>query len=513
MANSYFTFPISEHIEETPDGFLVARDAVVARSGWFEYTCAELGADKLKELGFDAGPEEMIKVYRPAEEMFHPDTLGSMEGKPLTDNHPEGGEFVGPENSRDLAFGHIQNVRKSDKPLPSGDYAVLADIHVQADPLISEIRNKVKRELSIGFNYRLVRNGDRLEMHDIIVNHCAVVPRGRAGREARIVDNEPKFVQKGVALGSKGKNSSKGRGKPMDWKRVFGFGLKAADAEPEELTDAAMEMARRVRDDEDDREEAEDLEVPKYRWKKGSKARGKAKASRKLARLKKARARDAECDYHEALDRCLQGTADDVDIDELVRLLEQYFEEEAEEPEHEEDAHAHYDSEHEEKYDAEDEDEDEEEQEEDGEEEFEQEAKQEPKLELDSLRRLIRPSRDEEHHEPEHEEDGEEHEEGEKSRDRQIRMTHDRSYARDGAIEVLKALRPVAARTRDRNVRRAYDSIVRELARSSRPYAGGYREFSERARAHDGAPKARTEAEISREIDEIFAKARAEGRK
>ena len=184
----YFTTPISEHLEETPEGNLIARDCVIGRTGWQTYKIGDLPEDAATRMGLDtSNPNSDVELYRPAEEVFAPDTLRSAEGKAVTDNHPPG--FVEPANFTEFARGHMQHVRKGGDALESGDWPMVADVHVTAEPLLSKVRNKLVRELSLGYDYGIRKVGDRIEQCDIVINHLAVVPKGRAGPEARIQDS------------------------------------------------------------------------------------------------------------------------------------------------------------------------------------------------------------------------------------------------------------------------------------------------------------------------------------
>lgn len=68
---------------------------------------------------------------------------------------------------------------------------MLADVIVTDSDAIRAIDTGA-RELSCGYTYKLARNGYRWEQRQIVGNHVALVPKGRAGSEARIYDAAPK---------------------------------------------------------------------------------------------------------------------------------------------------------------------------------------------------------------------------------------------------------------------------------------------------------------------------------
>ena len=96
---------ISRRIGTTADGFLVCRDAALARVGTQIYHTTELLAD------LEPDDDDWIEVERPAAEVFAERSMRSFEGKPLVMLHPSQGE-VTPQNWRQLAAGHVVNARR-----------------------------------------------------------------------------------------------------------------------------------------------------------------------------------------------------------------------------------------------------------------------------------------------------------------------------------------------------------------------------------------------------------------
>jgi len=120
------------------------------------------------------------KEYRPAEEVFHPDALASMVGKPITDAHPNG--KVTAANFKKLTIGTILGAGKQD-----GDN-VRVDIIIQDAEAIIKAEKGGVRELSLGYTVDLDEtpgefNGEKYDaiQKNIRVNHLALVPKGRAG--------------------------------------------------------------------------------------------------------------------------------------------------------------------------------------------------------------------------------------------------------------------------------------------------------------------------------------------
>lgn len=164
-------------IKKTKDGYLTGF-VYCARTGIQIYTGDEVGRPDL----------ETVRVYRPPEEVFAKDSLATIAGKPLTNNHPD--EDVTAENWKDHAVGSIGNevLRDGEKmkvPFMLMDAAAVADVE------------NGKRELSNGYNMTLVFDegvtpeGEAYDAKqtNIKMNHVAIVKRGRAGHECRIGDD------------------------------------------------------------------------------------------------------------------------------------------------------------------------------------------------------------------------------------------------------------------------------------------------------------------------------------
>ncbi|RJT45670.1 DUF2213 domain-containing protein [Rahnella woolbedingensis] len=166
------------------DGSLLCKDVPIARTGKQLYS-----AQDLPKLTPDAAGE--IVVNRSPEQVFHPATLASFEGMSVTILHPEDAEgniqFVNPTNWRELAMGHLQNIRQG-----TGNQAdlVLADLIVKDEYAIQLIEDGL-REVSCGYDaeYEQTEPG-KAEQVDITGNHVAFVPKGRAGLRCAIGDKD-----------------------------------------------------------------------------------------------------------------------------------------------------------------------------------------------------------------------------------------------------------------------------------------------------------------------------------
>jgi hypothetical protein len=163
------------------DGFLKVR-ARAARSGVYDYLGIEVDPE-----GKKFKPNDVVKVYRPADEVFDKASLASFVGKPITNDHPT--TPVNASNWRDLARGSIFGVVKD------GDY-VGFDLAFMDGATIAAIEDG-KRELSNGYSCELsIEDGVTSDgtayqavQRNIRGNHVALVDQGRAGPECRVADS------------------------------------------------------------------------------------------------------------------------------------------------------------------------------------------------------------------------------------------------------------------------------------------------------------------------------------
>ncbi|MFP5078302.1 DUF2213 domain-containing protein [Rhizobium sp. YIM 134829] len=160
----------------TADGYLVA-EARSVRTGIQLYTGAELGKPEM----------ETVRVYRPVDAVFAPDSLQSFTHAPVTMDHPA--EAVSADNWKQLAVGEVSTAAKKD-----GEWVHLPLILKDAAAIQSV--ESGKRELSAGYVCELVwgdgvaEDGQAYDakQQNIKINHLAIVDRARAGSKARIGD-------------------------------------------------------------------------------------------------------------------------------------------------------------------------------------------------------------------------------------------------------------------------------------------------------------------------------------
>jgi len=165
-------------------GRLVAK-ARIARDGIYEYHGSEIG-----------GEDRIYRILRPSDEVFDRASLESFARAPVTIGHPN--EPVRGDGAalRKYTVGNVDPVDMGRETLASGDHFT-ANLVIDAAEAIETIEGG-ERELSAGYMSRLDMTPGTDPKHgpydgvmrSIVADHVAIVPRGRAGPDARIGDDK-----------------------------------------------------------------------------------------------------------------------------------------------------------------------------------------------------------------------------------------------------------------------------------------------------------------------------------
>lgn len=169
--------------EMTADGYMVAKNSTLARTGVQQYRAYELGLDA---DGMD--PMRVIRLHRPADEVFNPQSMASFESKPITIEHPS--EPVTSDNWADLAKGEARDVSRTGEMMT-------ATLIVKSKDAIDAIQSG-KNQLSNGYTFDLdmtpgtSAQGQAYDgvQRNIRGNHIAIVDAARCGSACRIADSQ-----------------------------------------------------------------------------------------------------------------------------------------------------------------------------------------------------------------------------------------------------------------------------------------------------------------------------------
>ena len=175
--------PSTMHIDENT-GFLHCRGRFT-RSGVFNYYDDNMN---------------LIRELRSEEEVFSEDSIKSLQLVPITNLHPE--DMVTTENVKELLVGVVGEDIKREGDYLSGSMTIMDKDTI--DTVIARAEEGLTSELSGGYECMVIaekgvhaKDGDYdAKQTNIRYNHLSIVPKGRAGRNVRIMDQDDKGKSK-----------------------------------------------------------------------------------------------------------------------------------------------------------------------------------------------------------------------------------------------------------------------------------------------------------------------------
>lgn len=284
----YDSVPIRDYHFDDQTGFL------------YVYRVPIAGAMVQKYVKSDGSEEMEAKL---PEEILSDATVSSANSKPVTDGHHG---LVTKDNSHDLLKGFTASNGHVEGNMLYNDITI-------TDPnLISQIKSGDKRELSIGFETQMdptsgTYNGTKYDavQRNIRINHVAVVPKGRAGHEVRLIGDSAEAVEQ--------VEPSEEKGNQME--------TRVVRADGQNITVAADDVEKITKLDADNSAKAKqiadlDAQIKKLQSEKAQ-LQGDADAS-----AKKADEAQAKADSLEADNKKLQEEFDKYKTDGVDKKLE-----------------------------------------------------------------------------------------------------------------------------------------------------------------------------------------------
>lgn len=264
MLTRYDAAPLDLIKKDAQTGFIHIANVPIARVGVFPYLKADNSVEMEAKL-----PTELLTQS----------TVKSAENKPVTDDHPA--ELVTQQNAAKYMKGFTASNAHVDHD------TLRVDLTITDHDLINEI-NQGKQELSIGFQTDVVpvKGEFRGISYDSIqkniqINHVAVVRRGRAGHNVRLIGDSAEMVEE----------HTKQRGEKMETTRVRldGQNITVATADAakiikldDDLSDKAKKIAALKKQIKDLEEQLAELEgKAKLNEASATKAQAKADALEK----------------------------------------------------------------------------------------------------------------------------------------------------------------------------------------------------------------------------------------
>lgn len=165
------------------NGYVEIKGNPISKVGVYPYLGSEIGAPE---------PDRIYRVYRPAEELSHPDAIASFRLMPLVDEH----SMLGSEHDgftpaeRKGVQGVIGEEVYFDPPYLRGN------LKLYSEAAKHMVRSGLKRELSPGYRctYDFTPGAFDGEVYDAVqrtirANHLALVTEGRTGPDVAVLDH------------------------------------------------------------------------------------------------------------------------------------------------------------------------------------------------------------------------------------------------------------------------------------------------------------------------------------
>lgn len=280
----YDSVPIRDYHFDDQTGFL------------YVYRVPIAGAMVQKYVKSDGSEEMEAKL---PEEILSDATVSSANSKPVTDGHHG---LVTKDNSHDLLKGFTASNGHVEGNMLYNDITI-------TDPnLISQIKSGDKRELSIGFETQMdptsgTYNGTKYDavQRNIRINHVAVVPKGRAGHEVRLIGDSAEAVEQ--------VEPSEEKGNQMETRvvRADGHNITVAADDVEKITKLDADNSAKAKQIAD-----LDAQIKKLQSEKAQ-LQGDADASAKKADEAQAKADSLEADNKKLQEEFDKYKADGVD--------------------------------------------------------------------------------------------------------------------------------------------------------------------------------------------------------
>lgn len=219
--------------------YIAIKKCRMLRSGIQLYTRDEVPEELLKELPAEKRNQKVFRVYRRPEAIVK--HLKDFNYIPLANNHPD--VDITPDNRKEYEVGRAGGLAGL-VTLKDGNVYVENDLIFDDRAAYNEYVNG-KRELSIGLQAVWVVSDSPdydFEVPDFTnVNHVALVTRGRAGHEAKVMDTMA-AVSRSIDNNFR-ENGTGGFG--MNFLKMFGIG-KNKDAATFCLSKAVMDCAAKL---------------------------------------------------------------------------------------------------------------------------------------------------------------------------------------------------------------------------------------------------------------------------
>ncbi len=184
LVKRYDAITLPKQATKTDEGYLKAT-LRCTRTGVFLYSKADGG---------------IFREYRPIEEVSAQESVNSLKGKPVTNDHPLERK-VSADNASDLMRGFTGETAELDTEKYLCVNGTITDAALVSDIEMGKVELSCGYDCELDMTPGISPQGERYDavQRNIRYNHVAVVDRGRAGREARIrMDSDFKLLEDAV---------------------------------------------------------------------------------------------------------------------------------------------------------------------------------------------------------------------------------------------------------------------------------------------------------------------------
>lgn len=222
--------------------YIAVKKCRMLRSGIQLYTRDEVPKELLKQLSADKAGKSIFKVYRRPEAVIK--HLKDFNYIPLANDHPA--VDITPDNRKEYEVGRAGG-QANVVTLDDGNVYVENDVIFDDRKAFEDYKNG-KRQLSIGLQAVWVVSDSPEYDFEVIdfanVNHVALVNRGRAGAQAKVMDTMA-AVSRSIDINFR-ENGTGGFG--MNFLKMFGIG-KNKDAATFCLSKVVLDCASKLAKD------------------------------------------------------------------------------------------------------------------------------------------------------------------------------------------------------------------------------------------------------------------------
>lgn len=132
-------------------------------------------------------PDDVVTLHRDEDTVFDPESMETFRSAPVTLGHPKDEDGtpipVTAENAKELQVGVLEGMPVRDEDTLGGTLVLTAQEAIDA-------LEDGTQELSAGYGCDIVKVDGKYYQRNVRANHIAIVPKGRAGANCRIADED-----------------------------------------------------------------------------------------------------------------------------------------------------------------------------------------------------------------------------------------------------------------------------------------------------------------------------------